>query len=176
MAIAILISFFGVILLITQNDPLSLLNITVTFGDFWSIAAALSWCGYCFLFPFKPTQITHQSFLSATLAIGACLLIPLMIWELTVYSWDITHVPVWCWIGLLYIILFPSFGSYYFWNQGLTILGSNKGAQFNHLVPLIAVILGIFFLDNSLHPYHISGAICIIFAISLSIYAHKRKI
>lgn len=176
MAIAILVSFFGVILLITRNDPLSLLQITLTKGDLWALAAALSWSGYCLLFRVKPKLLTHQSFLISTLLIGSLLLIPLSLWELSGSDWSFSTPDQWGWLGLIYIILFPSFGSYYFWNQGLAVIGSNKGSQFNHLVPLIAVTLGIIFLGNVLLPHHLSGAACILIAIMISIFSHLSTV
>ena len=173
MAIAILISFFGVILLITRNDPFSLLTISLTKGDLWALAAAINWSVYCLLFRIKPQILTHQSFLLSTLAIGSMILIPISIWELSVIDWSLAILDQWDWIGLAYIILFPSFGSYYFWNQGLAVIGSNKGSQFNHLVPLFAIIFSIIFLDNVFLQHHLSGAACIILALLISILAHR---
>jgi drug/metabolite transporter (DMT)-like permease len=68
----------------------------------------------------------------------------------------------------LYVSLFTSVLSYYFWNMGIHQIGANKTGQFTHLMPLFGSILAYIFLGERLYMYHIIGAMLIAVGIYLS--------
>ncbi len=47
--------------------------------------------------------------------------------------------------AFIYVAVFPSVLSYYFWHKGIYTIGANKTGQFTHLMPLFGSILAYHF-------------------------------
>ena len=75
----------------------------------------------------------------------------------------------------IYVSLFTSVLSFYFWHKGIHEIGANKTGQFTHLMPLFGAILAYIFLNERLHIFHIVGAIFIGFGIYLSLFSKKEE-
>ncbi|MCJ7766722.1 MAG: DMT family transporter, partial [Thiovulaceae bacterium] len=74
----------------------------------------------------------------------------------------------------IYVAIFPSVLSYYFWHQGIKEIGANRTGQFIHLMPLFGAVLAYIFLGERLHSYHIIGALLIAVGIYLSLFSKKE--
>lgn len=69
--------------------------------------------------------------------------------------------------GILFLIIFPSWLSYLFWNKGVSLIGTTRSEIYTHLIPLSGGLMGILFLGNALKSYHlvtlvliVSGIVC----------------
>jgi drug/metabolite transporter (DMT)-like permease len=76
---------------------------------------------------------------------------------------------------ILYMAIFPSLLSFYFWNRGVAEIGANKTGQFTHLMPIFGAILAVVFLGEEIHFYHLVGMCLIGFGIYLSIFLGKKS-
>jgi len=153
-AAGILVSLVGVIVIICRGDPTVLTTIGINQGDLWMIAALTTNGIYSALLQRRPAM--HPvSFLSFTIGWGACLLLPLLVWELaTVSVMQVTSSNV---AVLVYMILFPALIAYLFYNRGLELIGPNRAAPFLHLIPVFGSALAILFLGEVLSLYHAVG-------------------
>ena len=76
---------------------------------------------------------------------------------------------------MIYIVIFPSIISFYFWNKSILEVGANKAGQFTHLMPIFGAILAYIFLDETMQFYHFVGILLIAMGIYLSIFLKKSK-
>lgn len=170
--LGILISTVGVIFLILKGDLSTLFHLTLNYGDIWALSSAMTWALYSVMVKFRPKDLSHLEFFTATLYIG-------LFWiflAYTVMGYSIkkdlvliqNFYPV-----FMYVALFPSIISYYLWHQGINKIGANKAGQFTHLMPLFGSIQAYLFLGEKLYLYHIIGAVFIGVGIYLSLFSKR---
>jgi drug/metabolite transporter (DMT)-like permease len=172
--IGIVFSTFGVIFLIIKGDFSTLTHLQHTQGDIWVILSSLTWALYSTLVRFKPKALSDMQFFTTIVYIGLFWLGIAYVFVGGNFSKDIVHVKDFWWV-FVYISLFTSVLSYYFWHQGIHTIGANKTGQFTHLMPLFGSILAYLFLKEHLMSYHIFGALFIAFGIYLSLFSKKEK-
>jgi drug/metabolite transporter (DMT)-like permease len=138
------------------------------------IASAVSWALYSVLVRFKPKSLNDVEFFTTIVFLGLFWLI--VIYSVMGYSPQ-SDVMLWkeYYPYFLYVAIFPSVLSYYFWHQGIKELGANKTGQFTHLMPLFGAVLAYIFLGERLHTYHIVGALLIAIGIYLSLFSKTAK-
>ena len=172
--IGIFLSFLGVIFLILRGELHNLSNIELNYGDIWVLAASCTWALYSVLVKFRPSSLNDLEFFTTIVYIG-------LFWLSLVYLYmgysimdDIMLVEK-HYSAFIYIALFPSVISYYFWHRGIHEIGANRTGQFTHLMPLFGSILAWIFLDEQLSSYHLIGALFIGFGIYLSLFIGRKS-
>ncbi len=170
----IVLSTCGVIFLILRGELSTLTHLELNYGDIWVLSSSLTWAFYSVLLKFKPKNLNDFEFFTTIVYIGLFWLV--IAYTLMGYSIseDIVLVQK-HYAPILYVAIFPSFVSYYFWHQGIHKIGANKTGQFTHLMPLFGSFLAYLFLGEKLHLYHIIGAIFIGIGIYLSLFTKKEK-
>lgn len=158
-----LLSFIGVLYLLVQGDFADLSQLSINHGDIWAIGSALSWAVYCSIVRLKPPQLANSAFVTALVTLGILMFTPVYLYaifqgESAVYA-DLRASQWWI---LAYLIVFPSILSYVFWNYGISVIGSAKGASFTNAVPLFAATLSILVLREPIYPYHFVSSALII--------------
>ena len=173
-ALGIFLSTFGVLYLILKGDINHILELKFTPGDLWIIASALDWALYSVLLRFKPKELTSFGFFSITTIIGVFILY--IVFTLQGYSFNFSFIESKNVLySLIYIVIFPSILSFYFWNMATVEIGANKAGQSAHLMPIFGATLAYIFLDEVMHFYHIIGLIFIAIGIYLSMFL-KRSV
>jgi len=172
--IGILLSTIGVIYLILRGDLSNLLTLSFNHGDLWVISSSIIWALYSVLIKLKPKNLSDFEFFTTIVYVGLFWLF--IIYKFMGYSFvsDLyivqRYYPV-----FIYVSLFTSVLSFYFWHKGIHEIGANKTGQFTHLMPLFGAILAYIFLSERLHIFHIVGAIFIGFGIYLSLFSKKER-
>ncbi len=134
----ILISFSGVLVIITQGNISRLMQLQINRGDLLMLAAITVWTMYSIL----GKRLTKVPPISATAS--SALLATLMLAPFALYqgiSFD--HVSGLALVGVLYIILFPSVGSFIFWNLGVREIGAGKAGIFLNLIPVFTALISL---------------------------------
>lgn len=72
------------------------------------------------------------------------------------------------WLGACYSGVFSIAVSYIIWNFSLAKIGANKTAIYSNVVPVVAVLTGVLFLNEHMSHMQILGAICVIAGIVLA--------
>lgn len=166
----VIISSLGVVWLVIQGDLNHLDNLKhLNRGDLWTIGSAASWAIYCAFLRIKPREVGGSAFVAVSATIGAVILLPISIASvartgLPVLT-EFTHSGLV--IGLLYLIIFPSWLSYILWNKGIQAIGATRGEVFSHFIPLSGGLFSVLFLNVPLHLFHLVSALLIICGIVL---------
>jgi drug/metabolite transporter (DMT)-like permease len=168
--LGILLSTFGVVFLVLKANLANIINIEFTTGDIWVISSSITWASYSVLIKFKPKELTHLELFITVVYVGTIFFI--VPWYLLQgYSLD-KEIDILKnnWLFFLYVSIFPSLLSYYFWHIGVDKIGASKTGQFIHLMPIFGSFLAFIFLDEKLELYHFIGAIFIASGIYLSLF------
>jgi drug/metabolite transporter (DMT)-like permease len=172
--IGILLSTCGVIFIVVKGEITHLSQIQFNHGDFWIISSSVTWALYTVLVKFKPKSLNDFEFFTTIVYMG-------LFWLVLVYSFmgyspssDIILYQKYYYF-FIYVAVFPSVLSYYFWHQGIRRIGANRAGQFAHLMPLFGATLAYIFLGERLHSYHIMGAILIAIGIYLSLFSKPKQ-
>ncbi|MDY0051121.1 MAG: DMT family transporter [Aliarcobacter sp.] len=172
--LGVLLSTLGVLYLILKGDINHILELKFTPGDLWIVAAALDWALYSVLLKFKPKELSSFEFLTITTFIGVIILYVAFISQgfsvefSFLQNSDVLY-------SLIYIVIFPSILSFYFWNMATIEIGANKAGQSAHLMPIFGAILAYIFLDEVLQFYHMVGMILIALGIYLTMFLKKAN-
>nr|WP_255550652.1 DMT family transporter [Sulfurimonas aquatica] len=172
--IGIILSTLGVIFLILRADVSNIFSLKFNQGDILIIISSTAWALYSVLIKYKPKDLNDYEYFATIVAMGLLVLSPFYLYqgysiekELEVLK---NNYPI-----FLYVSIFPSIASYYFWHYGIEKIGASKTAQFTHLMPIFGIILASIFLGETLETYHLLGAMLIAFGIYLSLF-YKRKV
>lgn len=169
----VLLSTLGVIYLILKGDINHILELNFTVGDLWIIAACIDWALYTVMLKFKPKELNAFEFFGLTAFIGTIILALIFFYQ--GYSFEFSFLEKdEVLYSLIYIVIFPSILSFYFWNISTMEVGVNKTGQFTHLMPIFGAVLAYIFLGEVLEFYHFVGIILIGTGIYLSIFLKRE--
>lgn len=167
--IGILISTSGVIFLILKGDFTNILLLSFNKGDLLIVLSSLSWAFYSVIIKFKPKELNNFELFATLVFIGFLILLPIYLYQgYTIQrEIEILHSN---YLAFIYISVFASCLSYYFWHYGIDHIGSSKTGQFVHLMPLFGTVLAYIFLGERLMSYHFIGAVGITIGIYMSLF------
>lgn len=168
--IGILLSTLGVAYLVIKGDFSALSSLSFNVGDIWIVSASCTWALYSVLVKIKPKNLHGMVFFTTVVYIG-------LFWLSLVYfamgysfASDIQLVASNLFV-FIYIALFASVLSYLFWHNGIHNIGAAKTGQFAHLMPIFGAVLAYTFLKETMHLYHLFGALFIAAGIYLSLFS-----
>jgi drug/metabolite transporter (DMT)-like permease len=134
-------------------------------ADLWILASAAIYGIYVVLLR-RRLEVHPLSFMQVAMGLGACMVAPIYLWEL---SQGVRMTDQWQnFAGIAYMAVFPSFISYLFFNRGVQLIGSARAGQSTHMMPLFGSIMAVLFLGETLHLYHLAGAVLIAAGIVLA--------
>ncbi|MGC6405468.1 DMT family transporter [Bisgaard Taxon 45] len=159
-----LLSFIGVLWLLSRGEMQRLTQLAINQGDIWALGSAISWSMYCCIIRFKPADLPNTVMLTTLVLIAIVILTPLFIWQYQYLPPAFFSTLTTTQYGIIaYLIIGPSILSYAFWNYGISLVGAEKGAVFTNATPLFAALFGMLVLNETLALYHIISA-CLIIA------------
>jgi drug/metabolite transporter (DMT)-like permease len=151
-----LLSFVGILVILSRGDPASLLQLDVHAGDAWILLAMPVWGVYSVLLKRRPPQLGGVAFLFVISAIGTLLLIPAAV--IAPPRWPGTQAT----LAVLYIAVFASIIAFICWNRGVAIVGANRAGFTLHLLPVFGTLLAMAFLGERFQPFHAAGIATIV--------------
>lgn len=157
--IGIAASLLGVVIVVCRGDIEVIRSISFNRGDIWFFGALLIFAFYSALTKTRPAM--HQlSFLALTMGVGAFVLIPLYMWEMSigrVAPADTTTV-----LAIVYVATFPSLIAYFCYNRALELIGPNRVGALFPLVVVFGAIFAIVLLGERPQLYHAIGCALIV--------------
>ncbi|MCC4116032.1 DMT family transporter [Aromatoleum toluclasticum] len=160
-ALAIVLSFAGVMTIVSRGSIATLLGLSLNLGDLWMLLAVLTWGIYTVGLQRRPAGVDPMLLLAAFTLVGLLPLIPAYLWEIA--SGRTIAVSAASITGILYTGIFPGFLGYVFYNAAVAAVGPSRGAQFIHLMPVFTTVLAAIFLGERPLWYHFVG-IALVFA------------
>jgi drug/metabolite transporter (DMT)-like permease len=157
-SLGIVISFAGVLLVLTKGDLSLLLTLQLNEGDLWVIVATVVWAVYTALLREQP-RVHWLSFAAISFGVASLINFPLFIGEMA-YGKHIQPTLA-AFLMIAYVSTFPSIVSQIFYVRSVELIGSNRASIFMHLVPIFGAILAILFLGEHLHLYHFAGLLLV---------------
>lgn len=168
--LGVVFSTLGVMILLFQGNPLHAASLhTFSVGDLWAMSSALSWALYCSLLRLKDRRIPANGFVAVSSLLGALLLLPIVAFWLMRHpaqDWTAWREPFFL-SGLAYLVIFPSWLAYLFWNKGIATIGATPGEIYTHIIPLSGGVLSILFLHTQPHAWHLFSALFIMLGIGI---------
>jgi drug/metabolite transporter (DMT)-like permease len=169
--IGIAVSLIGVAVIVARGAPSALLALPLNAGDAWVLTAVVCYALYSALLRLRPA--THPlSFLAASFALGALLLLPFYVWE--TLSGTALRPSAPGLLAIVYLALFPSCLAYLFYNRGVELVGANRAGQFFHLMPVFGSLLAVGLLGEAFELYQAAGILLIALGIFLASWGAAR--
>lgn len=163
--LALLISLAGVAAIVSHGSLQALLALSLKPGDGLIFLAVIFYALYSVLLRQRPS-VHPLSFLAATFALGALMLVPVYAFEHLAFRQirlDGTTLA-----AIAYVAVFPSLLAYLCFNRAVEVIGANRAGQFLHLMPVFGSALAALFLGERLQLFHLVGAALIASGIVLA--------
>ena len=168
----IILGIIGILLLLSKGDINNITQFKFATGDLWMFAAGCCFGTYNVYVKKMPTGISANSFLLCLFAIGAIILLPFSIYEMTFVQ------PVVLSGQFLSIILYIGIGNstiaYFLWNSAISKLGVGKTALFGTLIPLLSSIEAVFVLNETFTLFQAISGIIILSGIVINTWPSKK--
>ncbi|MGJ4746327.1 DMT family transporter [Leptospira sp. SA-E8] len=168
-----LISFLGVILVISDGSMAALANVFHGEGILFILIAATCWSFYSVgMKKYIPGVSTIQT-TAFTALFGT---IALLVLTLINGDWsaEFKDIPNSAWLAILYMAGLSTFLGYLCWNYGIQAVGPDKAVIFGNLIPVIAMLTS-WVLGEAPNVFDLGGAFLVIFGIFIVNAEIKRK-
>lgn len=168
----IVISFVGVLVILTRGDPDALHAISFNRGDLWFLVAIVIFALYAPLLRKRPPM--HPiSFLAVIAIAGTLVVLPLCAWELAqqgIPAFDLEKAGI-----ILYFAIFPSLLAYVCYNRGVQLLGPNPVAALYPLIIVFGSVQAMLLLGERPQWFHFVGTVFIVGGVLLATWVAKVK-
>ncbi len=156
--VGIVATMAGVVVVLTRGDLGALSGLRFAAGDLMILGAVTAWAVYSVWLRRRP-PVPPLVVVTSVAAVGTLMILPFYVWEAAAvggFAWNVPNLAT-----ILYVGIFASVIAYITWNQGVVEIGPTKAGPYLNLMPLFAAILAVVFLGESIHLYHIVGAVFI---------------
>ncbi len=167
--IGIILSVCGAIVVITQGDPASLLRNGIGVGDLYILGCVGCWVTYSLVGRSAMRGLSPLVAVTYSALIGTLLLFPAA-W-LEGLPKQIADYSLTAWLSLFYLGLCGTVLGFVWYYQGIQKIGSTRAGQFINFVPISAIILSAWLLDEPLTTSLLIG----VFLVSSGVYLTNRQ-
>lgn len=156
----LVLALAGMVLILAKGHPENLLAVRFTPGDWWIVAAVVSWTAYSLLLRARPSVLDPFARLAAIVAGGLLVLLPFTAAEAIWIA-----APVWSWQAFWLVVVaavMPGLLAYQAYSFMQNELGAARTALVMYLGPLYAAAMAWTLLGEAPHWYHGAGAALIL--------------
>lgn len=165
--IGLIISLLGVLLVLTNGHLEQIFNLHFNQGDLLMLLAILVWTFYSIIGR-TMKDIPPISATAVSVLFGLLILLPFVLASGFQYSLSKPAI-----IGILYIGIFPSVGSFIFWNVALREVGPSRAGIFLNLIAVFTAIISIL-LGKTITYVQILGGIFVFIGVYLTSQIRKK--
>ena len=165
----IVLSVCGAIVVITQGHPATILHGGVGKGELYIFGCVASWVTYSLVGRAAMQKLSPLIAVTYSAIIGAVLLFPAACLE-GLFD-QIMDYSLTVWLSLSYLGLCGTVLGFVWYYQGIQKIGSTRAGQFINFVPISAILLSAWILDEPLTVSLLSG----VFLVSSGVYLTNRR-
>ena len=170
--IGIVISFIGVIFLITKGSWEILANFQFNPGDILFFTCQIVWAAYSII---GLRVMKHLSAIAVTAWSGLLGSIEVALFALVTNQLGYINLDTVGWGSFVFVVLCGGVGSMLFWNIGVKNAGPSMAAIFSNLTPIFGMLCGAVFLNEEIGIMQISGALTIFVGVYITTHSEQLK-
>lgn len=170
--IGIIISFIGVIFLITKGSWEILANFQFNPGDILFFTCQIVWAAYSII---GLRVMKHLSAIAVTAWSGLLGSIEVALFALCTGQLGYVNFDIAGWSSFVFVVLCGGVGSMLFWNIGVKNAGPSMAAIFSNLTPIFGMLCGAVFLSEEIGIMQISGALAIFVGVYITTHSEQLK-
>lgn len=158
--VGMLICITGILILLSNGNFQNLVSFKFTKGDWWILAAALTFAIYNTSVKKKPATMHPVNFLFVIFFLGTIVLLPFYLFELKTkggFAFNGFNIS-----AILYLGIGASVICFLIWNKAIVALGSGRTALFGNLIPVFSSIEAVFLLNEKITSIHIISFILVV--------------
>lgn len=169
--IGTIISFCGVITIISNGSFQALQHFTFNKGDLIVIIAVILWSIYSLLVKQYATELPGHSTFLVSILVGIILLLPFYIHE-SISSSMLIHWSVTSIFAILYTGILASIVAFIAWNTGVVRWDANRAGIYLNFIPVFASIFAVIFIGEKIIASQLIGGLLVV----AGVYWTSRKI
>lgn len=154
--IGIMISLFGVVIVISRGQFIKLLS-SIETGDLFMLGCPITWALYTLA---GRAALKHHTPLQTTTWASISGLVLLILFSFT--EPIPVHISWQVWGSLAYLGIMGTVIAFVWYYDGIRAIGATRAAIFNNLVPVFAVIFSVFILQEKVSWYTWIGGLLVI--------------
>lgn len=170
-AVGLLLSLFGVTLVIARGSLDVILQHSFNRGDLIMLGAPLCWALYSILGKKVLARFTPLAATAYAAFFGAALLVPAAVVEHAVHGGPLPQFSWMGWLAILQLALLGTVIGFVWWYQGVQLIGTARAAVFVNLVPVFGTLLAALLLSERLVAAQIWGGCLVV----LGVYWGSRQ-
>lgn len=158
--LGICLSMSGAVVVISQGNPLAVVDGNVGWGELCIFGCVVSWVTYSLIGKAALKRLTPLTAVTYSCVIGAaCLALPAYAQGL---AQNLTHYSGTVWLGVLYLGFFGSALGFFWYYEGIKAIGASRAGVFINIVPVSAVFFAYLMLNEALNESLLVGAILVV--------------
>lgn len=146
----------GVAVIVLRGQLSDLLGVSFSPGDLLILLSAISWAAYSILYRNEGLKrVPNLALFCLVAAAGALLLAPFSLGEML--AGEPMPATRQAWTGIAGIVLISSLLAFSAFQYGIRRIGAAAAGVFMYLMPVYGVLLAVYALGETFHPYHAAG-------------------
>lgn len=175
LGIGLLLSLFGVFLVIIKGSLETLISLSFNIGDLLFLGALFSWVvhGLIGKVVMRGVGVSPLFTTTVTMLIGSLFL---AIWSFVEGGWsEVADMSGQSWMEMIYMSVFATVIAFFLWNQGVHQIGASKASIYMNLVPINATWIAVLFYGSVISWQQIVGMGLVITGVYIVTFGSKRK-
>lgn len=172
--VSMVLSFIGVLFVITQGSYDRLMALQFNIGDLIMVLAVILWALYSIFIRRISGKMSSLAIFGFTLTIGFVVMILPVAIELTIVP--VGALSISDWSALIYIGIFPSICSFLLWNRAVALIGPSKASISLNLIPVFGSIAAFLVLDEVITVPQIIGGCLVFIGVFITSFTKKKAV
>ncbi len=167
--LGIAVAFLGVVVFLRVWDAVG----SATWGDLLSLGAAAAFGAYGVINQPLSKRYPPRELMAYTLAVGGGLVALVGLPAAVHQDWGALNATDW--LIMLYAIVGPVYLAYALWNWAIHRRGIARTTPYGFAVPVVAAVLAVIFLGETLHPEQIVGGLMVVAGLVVTRMPGRRR-
>ncbi|MBW1979657.1 MAG: DMT family transporter [Deltaproteobacteria bacterium] len=165
----ILFCVLGAVVVISRGNPLEIFRGSMGWGEVYIIGCVFSWTAYSLVGKVIMKNLAPMIAVTYSCLIGAVALsYPALLENL---SYTVTHCSLQAWMSIFYLGFFGSALGFWWYYEGIQMIGASRAAVFINIVPVSAVLLAWLLLKETIDLSLLLGLVLV----SSGLFLTNRK-